>query len=490
MEWPLLKASELQERVKQVSCFYEGDNPVQGHYVRDNPPTKSLPPRERFDVVVVGGGISGLTAAHGLRDKRVLVLEKDRSAGGPAKMKDWNGIKYTLGPTNVRLGYDVELNGKRFDFLTPFFDEVGVRWSKIRKPTDALFIRGKLVKSILGDGVDDLPFSEGRKGKFKEAWGYLRTLLKSPDSPVIPVEANGARALKLDSQSLGHMFDRFGPDVGTMLDLMSRSMFGGGAHEVSAFAALAYLRGEFSEQHGAPGGTAILAERLQSGMKDCVRTRCIVAGIEQDSSSAYVTYLDEDHKPVTVGCKAVIYAASKHVANSIFRDLPAKKVNALYRMKFDAYFVANLFCDSRVYDDSFGVYFEDAIFTDLTVNNWLKRGGNKSGKQVLSLFCPRGVNGRDELLSKPIRSWLPKILSDLEKYIPGSAARIRSVEICRYGHHYAVPYPGFITGDRKIIKKPYRRYLFAKDDTQGVPSLESAIWSGMKAAEEARQKLR
>jgi phytoene dehydrogenase-like protein len=101
--------------------------------------------------VIVGGGISGLTAAHGLKDKRVLVLEKDRSPGGAAKMKEWNGVKYTLGPTNVRLGYDVELNGRRFDYLTPFFDEIGVRWSKIHEPTDALFVRGKLIKNFLCD---------------------------------------------------------------------------------------------------------------------------------------------------------------------------------------------------------------------------------------------------------------------------------------------------------------------------------------------------
>jgi hypothetical protein len=485
-----LKPSEWEERAKEISCFLEGDNPVQGHYVRDNPPTKSVPPRETFDVVIVGGGISGLTAAHGLKDKHVLVLEKDRNPGGSAKMKEWRGVKYTLGPTNIRLGYEVELNGDRFDFLTPFFDDVGVRWSKIREPTDALFIKGRLVRNILGEGVDDLPFSKGTKEKFKEAWGYLESIVKSANSPIIPIEANGARALKLDRHSLGDMLDRFGPDVGAVVDLMSRSMFGVGSHEISAFAALCYLRGEFSEQYGAPGGTAILAEHLQSTMKDCIRTRCIVAGIEQDDSSAYVTYLGEDYKPVTVGCKTVIYAASKHVAHRIFRDLPTKKVNALHRMKFDAYFVANLFCDSTVYDDSFGVYFEDAIFTDLAVNNWLRRSGNKSSGQVLSLFCPRGANGRNELLSQPFRSWLPKILSDLEKYIPGSAAKIRGVEICRYGHHYAIPYPGFIIGDRKIIRKRYRRYLFAKDDTQGVPCLESAIWSGMKAAEEARQRLR
>jgi len=143
-----------------------------------------------------------------------------------------------------------------------------------------------------------------------------------------------------------------------------------------------------------------------------------------------------------------------------------------------------------VYDDSFGVYFDDAIFTDALANDWMTKDGNRTDRQVLSLFCPRGVDGRPELLSKPADYWLPKLVGDLEKYFPGSAAKIKEIEICRYGHHFAVPYPGFITGVRRVVKKPYHRYFFAKDDTQGIPCLESAIWSGINAANETRQKIR
>jgi len=76
----------------------------------------------------------------------------------------------------------------------------------------------------------------------------------------------------------------------------------------------------------------------------------------------------------------------------------------------------------------------------------------------------------------------------LEKCVPGSSEKVKAIEICRYGHHFAIPYPGFITGDREVIKRRSGRYFFAKDDTQGVPCLESAVWSGMEAATEVERE--
>jgi len=52
---------------------------------------------EIFDTVIVGAGMAGLTAAHKLRDKKILVLEKNSYIGGRIVKRNVNGIKYNSG---------------------------------------------------------------------------------------------------------------------------------------------------------------------------------------------------------------------------------------------------------------------------------------------------------------------------------------------------------------------------------------------------------
>lgn len=99
----------------------------------------------RFDLVVVGGGIAGLCAAHRFRQlrgasARILILENHAMPGGEARQNEFDvdGIRLQ-GPQGSN---DFGLPGKRSDSLTDsFFEEFGLpreyqwqRWDNTLKP--------------------------------------------------------------------------------------------------------------------------------------------------------------------------------------------------------------------------------------------------------------------------------------------------------------------------------------------------------------------
>lgn len=50
-----------------------------------------------YDVAIVGGGLAGMSAAYGLKDFKVVVIEKEERLGGRVWTKYWNDVPYELG---------------------------------------------------------------------------------------------------------------------------------------------------------------------------------------------------------------------------------------------------------------------------------------------------------------------------------------------------------------------------------------------------------
>ncbi len=59
-------------------------------------------PSRDCEVVIVGGGIGGLSAAYELRDMNILVIEKEKRVGGHARCESWKGIWYSEGVLTLR----------------------------------------------------------------------------------------------------------------------------------------------------------------------------------------------------------------------------------------------------------------------------------------------------------------------------------------------------------------------------------------------------
>src|SRR6185436_9592407 len=95
-------------------------------------------PPERVGLVVIGGGMSGLTTAYLLRKHKPIVLEQAARLGGNAKGQSWRGIDYSIGAAYL----DSPRPGSPME---SYFRDLGLENLLVKRSTpDPVEVRGKL----------------------------------------------------------------------------------------------------------------------------------------------------------------------------------------------------------------------------------------------------------------------------------------------------------------------------------------------------------
>ena len=96
-----------------------------------------------YDVVIVGGGLSGLSSAYHLRDKKVLMLEGNPRLGGNARVEKYKDTYMSLGSAYVTIP---EKDG----LIENFFKEIGVhnKFKKVQCGKHPIIFNGEFVDSF------------------------------------------------------------------------------------------------------------------------------------------------------------------------------------------------------------------------------------------------------------------------------------------------------------------------------------------------------
>ncbi len=286
------------------------------------------------DVIVIGGGVSGLATAHDLKQRGhdVVLLERQRQLGGSAVSERMNGFLMEHGPSTMNA-------------LVPaaneFSEKLGLEDLRcdlgdgIRKRY--LVSGGKLS----GIGMGPLGFLTAG---YLSPWARLRILLEV----LVPHGSPGA-----DESVMEFCARRFGREFAErVMDPMVAGIYGGGRAAELSVAAIFPMLVALEEKYGSvtlgimhrrreggkmPGsrlfswrdGIGTLAGTLAKGLEDNIRTGVAVRRVTAAPDGFNVDLGRDGH----LRGRAVVIATQAHVAAQLIGDVDPSGADAAAQIK-------------------------------------------------------------------------------------------------------------------------------------------------------------
>jgi oxygen-dependent protoporphyrinogen oxidase len=463
-----LVAAQSDTRSGQAADVDGEDNRI-CHQVRDKGSNffARPPATARHDVVIVGGGVSGLTAAYRLQHRDFLLLEKEPHWGGNAYAMDYEGSVYATGSAFMT----------KDEHAYPFAKEIGLEPLPINN-SDASILRGELVLDTWGDGLDKLPYPTAVRESFKK---FKKEML------AINVQK---RRTELFNQRFSDFLKGYPPELKQWWDNFGPSNWGAVSEETAAALAILTLQEMVEESAGDDrytwaGGlgavTKKLGEILEPKHKDRMQTGATIVAVTPGKEEVQVTYMLNGELK-TVAAKAVIMATPKFITRRIVEGLPEKQSAAMHQIRYIPYPVVNLIFDKPVFNHGYDTWCPGNTFTDFIVADWVieKQPGYKRKFNIITCYTPMKEDDRGYLLTESgSREIAANVLGDFQKLMPGMNVDPVEVHIYRRGHPLYMSTLGLYTQVQPLARHPMDRIFFANTDSEGP---ESTTNEGIRAA--------
>ncbi len=430
------------------------------HQIRDGHTFDRPAATQKAAIVIIGGGVAGLSAAYFLRGQDFLLLEKEDHFGGNAYQEEFEGQPFATGSA---FAY-------RNDYGDQLSAELGLKLLPVNN-SDPTIVNKTFVPDTWNSGIDHLPYSKEVRESFRK---FRDDLLK------IKLRE---RLAELDSEPFTKYTAGYAPEIQQWWDGYGPSNWGATTQDTSAFLGIASLQdiasGGEDQRVILPGGlgciTHKLVEVLQPQYKDRVLGNTTVVSVVPEKDEVRVTYFHEG-KLTTVAAKAVIFCAPKLIASRLISNLPAEQKAAMQRTRYVPYPVVNVIFDKPVYNRGYDTWCPGNAFTDFIVADWTVRNtpGYHQKHNILTFYTPLRENQRFTLLDENnCKDLAARVLADFQKLLPEFNANPIEVRLYRRGHPMFMAVPGQFTINRFAAAQPLDRIFFGNADSGGPESLTS-----------------
>ncbi len=467
------------------------------------------------DVLIIGAGVAGLSAAWRLRAAGVenfAVVELEDVLGGTARsgsnsVSAWPwGAHYLPAPVRdagpvVRLLKEVGIaasdgeGGLRFD-----------EGALLREPQERIFFKGRWYEGLyLRAGASDEDLKQ--LARFEELTTRFAAARDATGRRAfaLPVDSSSRddEWLALDRLTFADWLDAQGltsSRLRWLADYACRDDFGIPAAQTSAWAGLWYFtaRHDGTESAGylswPEGNGRLVAELARRAGAERISRQVLAHTVTPSASGCRVDAFDAKAKtPVAFSAKHVVLAAPRFIAAKLVAPWRTSPPAWLKAFRYTPWVVANLTVKQLPEGRGFpmawdNVFYESNSLGYVVATHQTPRAWD-GGPSVLTWYYP--LTGADEnaerrrALSASYEDWATLVAADFDRAHPGFRAHMERLEVTRHGHAMVRPVPGFLFGGaRDEAKKSVEGTLhFAHSDLGGLPLFEEACESGVTAAE-------
>lgn len=460
-----------------VTPQIEGEHFEICHEIRDKHAFARPPVSKRHDVVIVGGGVSGMSAAYFLQRHDFLLLEKEPHWGGNAYLETYNGQAFATGSA-------FDFKGSASDQLAR---ELGLNPLPIDSP-DPTIVRHKWVADTWRSGIDELPYPASVREGFRK---FQKQML------AIDLHKN---ATHYDSVPLSDFLKNYPPELTRWWDAYGPSNWGANAANTSSLVALEDLRemsgDEPDDRVTLPGGNGALAqslaETLRTKFPQQMLSGATIVAVEPQRNNLHVTYIHSGQLR-TIAANFVVMATPKFITARIVSGLPDAQAKAMSSFRYCPYAVINAIFDRPVYRKAYDTWCPGNAFTDFVVAEWvtLKQSGDTHKNNIVTFYTPIAEDNRAQLLTDEGCLTLAKsVLGDFRKLLPELDATPVEVHFYRRGHPMFASTPGTFTRTIPAANHPFGRIFFANTDSIGpVSDIAAAVEAGHRASDHIEKSM-